>query len=80
MVVLTAFPLPLSTNGPPLGYGLEEHEMSLESTTSTFNTRIDQRDTFLGKRRCIICGSSIREVPEYCHIIKATNPETVGRK
>jgi hypothetical protein len=80
VALLSAFPLPLPMNGPPLRYGLEEREMSLESTTSAFNAGIDQRDTFLGRRRCIICGSSIRDVLEYCHIVKDSDPEIVGRK
>ena len=80
MALLTAFPLPLPmNNGPPLGYGLEEREISLESTTSAFNAGIDQRDTFLGRRCCIICGFSIRGLLEYCHIIKDSDPEIVGR-
>ena len=59
MEPLSAFPLPLSVNGPPIGYGWEERDtMSLASKTSAFNSEIDRRDKFLGERRCVICGSS----------------------
>jgi len=46
--------------------------MSVLSTTSAFNTGINQRDTFLGQRRCIICG--FRSL-QHCHIIKDSEPE-----
>jgi len=70
MESLSAFPLPLSMNGPPVGYGWEERDTtSLASKTSAFNSEIDRRDKFLGERRCVICGSSRWPALERCLII-----------
>ena len=78
MMPLSTFPLPLTMNGPPVGYGWEEHEMSLSSTTSAFDTGIDRRDTFLGRRRCVICGVSGRPILERCHIIRNSELDVVS--
>lgn len=78
MELLSTFSLPLSAKGPLAGYGCEEREMSLSSTTSAFVAGIDQRDTFHGRPRCIICGISIREVLSYCHIIRDSEPDVVS--
>jgi len=67
---LPEFPLPLSPNGPPVGYGWEERDMSVLSTTTACDTGIDQRDIFLGTRRCIICGVKSRSVLQHCHVIR----------
>ena len=79
MAPLSTFTLPLPPNQPPPGYGCEERDMSVSSTTTAFDTAIDQRDTFLGQRRCIICGSTNRLVLRYCHIIRDSEPEIVSR-
>ena len=82
---LSTFHLPLSTNGPPAGYDWEEREMSLSSTTSAFATGIDQRDTFLGEPRCIICGmlalpaTFVGPIVKQCLIIRDSEPEVVSR-
>lgn len=68
MAPLSMFSLPLPQNGPPPGYGWEEYDISASSTTTAFNDSIDQRDTFLGQRRCIICG--IDCALQHCHIIR----------
>ncbi|KAH9178252.1 hypothetical protein EDB89DRAFT_2111861 [Lactarius sanguifluus] len=54
MVPLPLFPLPLPSQ-PPDGYGCVERDCSAFSTT-TFETSIDRRDKFLGRKRCVICG------------------------
>jgi hypothetical protein len=79
MAPLSTFPLPLPLNQPPPGFGWEERDMSVSSSTTAINTAIDQRDTFLGKRRCIICGSATRLVLQYCHIIKDADAQFVSR-
>ncbi|KXN91128.1 hypothetical protein AN958_02905 [Leucoagaricus sp. SymC.cos] len=56
MAPLSTIPLPLPANKPPPGYGWEERDISVLSTTTAFNTGIERRDTFLGQLRCIICG------------------------
>ncbi|KAF8968550.1 hypothetical protein BDZ97DRAFT_1755217 [Flammula alnicola] len=78
MAPLSTFPLPLPTNGPPTGYGWEGSDHSLLSTTTAFNTRIDQRDKFLGLPRCIICG--MRRGLQYCHIASNQSRKFIHRK
>ncbi|PPQ71584.1 hypothetical protein CVT26_010552 [Gymnopilus dilepis] len=75
MAPLPQFPLPLSSDGPPIGFGWEGREMSALSTTTAFDTGIDQRDIFLGKRRCIVCGAGRRVVLQHCYIIIDSEPE-----
>jgi hypothetical protein len=79
MAPLPVFPLPLLPNNVPDGYGWEERDMSALSTTTTFKTGIDQRDTFLGKRRCIICGLTVGHVLRHCHIIMDSEPDIVSK-
>ncbi|KIL67615.1 hypothetical protein M378DRAFT_267517 [Amanita muscaria Koide BX008] len=64
---LPLFPLPLP-NQPPDGYRWEEGTLSEISTTTAFKTGIDERDKFLERRCCIICGEGSDEVLHYCHI------------
>ena len=76
MEPLSAFPLPLSMNGPPVGYGWEERDtLSLASKTTAFESEIDRRDKFLGERRCVICGSSRWPALERCLIIRDAEHE-----
>ena len=76
---ISPLPLPLSTNGPPTGYGREECEMSLSSATSAFDTKIERRDTFLGEPCCIVCGDSAAEpILEHCHILSDSDLEFVS--
>ncbi len=74
---LPTFPLPLP-NAPPDQFGWEERDMSLISTNTACNTGIDQRDIFLGTRRCIICGEADDLVLQHCHIIGQSEPSLVG--
>ncbi|KIY45925.1 hypothetical protein FISHEDRAFT_48249 [Fistulina hepatica ATCC 64428] len=60
MAPLTTFPLPLPPNAPPAGYDWEERDVSVSSTTTAFDTGIDQRDRFFGERCCVICGAGGR--------------------
>ncbi|KXN82722.1 hypothetical protein AN958_02060 [Leucoagaricus sp. SymC.cos] len=70
MAPLSTIPLPLPVNQPPPGYGWEERDMSVLSTTTAFDTGIEQRDTFLGQPRCIICGLAHSILLQHCHIIR----------
>ena len=80
MEPLSAFPHPLSMNGPPVGYGWEERDtLSLASKTSAFESEIDRRDKFLGHRRCVICGFSPPSVLERSLIIRDTEQELVSQ-
>lgn len=78
MAPLSTFLLPLPSNGPPTGYSWEGHDMSVLSTTTAFNTGIDERDIFLGKRRCVVCGESADAMLQYCYVIKDKELETVS--
>jgi hypothetical protein len=77
-IPLSLFPLPLQPFNPPAGYGWEERDSSTPSATTTFDTGLDQRDTFLGRRRCIICGEDI--AVNRCHIIMESQPDVVSQK
>jgi len=80
MEPLSAFPLPLSMNGPPIGYGWEERgTLSLASKTSAFESEIDRRDKFLGECCCVICGFSSPSILERSLIIRDTEQELVSR-
>ncbi|PPQ89862.1 hypothetical protein CVT25_004760 [Psilocybe cyanescens] len=79
MAPLSTFLLPLPSNGPPTGYSWEGHDMSVLSTTTAFNTGIDERDIFLGKRRCVVCGESADAMLQYCYVIKDKELETVQK-
>lgn len=81
MAPLHTFPLPLP-NAPPSGYGWSDRDSltsTLESTTTAFRNGLDQRDQFLGERRCVICGIFGAEFIEYCHIIMDSEPGTVNQ-
>ncbi|KAG2068665.1 hypothetical protein BDR04DRAFT_1129180 [Suillus decipiens] len=55
MAPLSTLQFPLLPSGPPVGYGWEERDMSVSSTTA-FNAGIDRQDMFLGRRCCVFCG------------------------
>ena len=79
MATLSTFPIPLPPNQPPDGYRWEEHDLSVLSTTTMFITAISNRDKFLGKLCCVICGFGSRSVLQDAHIIPQSGPETVSR-
>ncbi|KAM6504524.1 hypothetical protein JOM56_001467 [Amanita muscaria] len=70
MVPLSQLPVPLP-NQPLVGYHWEDGDISVFSTTTACHTAINERDKFLGKTRCVICGY-YGSVIQPCHII---NPE-----
>ncbi|KAH9031060.1 hypothetical protein EDB84DRAFT_1588574 [Lactarius hengduanensis] len=65
MVPLSLFPLPLPSQPPD--YGCVERNCSAFSTTTAFETSIDQRDKFLGRRRCVIFLQHVNIVDEVEH-------------
>ncbi|KAF9474129.1 hypothetical protein BDN70DRAFT_908635 [Pholiota conissans] len=75
MAPLPPFPLPLPSNRPPSGFGWEECDMSVISTTTACNVDIDKRDTLLGRPRCVICELNVTILLRQCHIIKNSEPE-----
>ncbi|KAI0285236.1 hypothetical protein BC826DRAFT_1052473 [Russula brevipes] len=56
---LDLYPLPYTAPQPPEGLYRDVDKVSIYSGTTTFNSRIDARDVFLGRRRCVICGYAI---------------------
>jgi len=78
MTPLPTFGLPLPQREPPIGYGWSDHELLVLSTTTAFNTRLNQRDRFLGRCRCIICGYSSARILEHCYIIMDSEAHTVS--
>jgi len=52
------------------GYAWEQHEADSVILSSAFNSCINQRDNFLGQKRCIICGLVSDMVLQHCHIIE----------
>jgi hypothetical protein len=42
---------------------------SVSALATAFNTGIDQRDSFLGRKRCVICGMGDAMVLRRCHIV-----------
>ena len=75
--IMALLVLPLSSRPP--GYGLSDRAMSAVSTTTAFQTGLDQRDRFLGWSCCVICGESSIGTSEHCHIIMDSEPHTVSR-
>lgn len=59
MAPLLTFRLPLPQSAPPTGYDCSDRALSASSTTTAFNTGLDERDQFFGIPRCIVCGISI---------------------
>jgi len=43
--------------------------VSEDSDSVAFDAELDERDVFLGIRRCVICGEDFPENLERCHII-----------
>ncbi len=66
------FDLPLTDGAPPDGFGWDGRQESELSTKTGFRNGIDQRDTFLGERLCIVCGV---EWMVHCHIIPQAQHE-----
>ncbi|KAH9068382.1 hypothetical protein EDB83DRAFT_2290756 [Lactarius deliciosus] len=75
MTPLPPFPYPLADQLPD-GYGREECALSILSTTTAFEASIRERDRFLGRMRCVICGIAGGTLLQYCHIIGQAEPST----
>lgn len=67
-------------DGPPIGYSWEGSDISDVSTSTAFEDKIGQRDRFLGRRRCVICGISDCLLNLHCPILTFIEPEDVGHK
>ena len=80
MEQLSMFSLPLPAGAPPPGYGWESRDVTASSTTTAFEMGINARDTFLGQKRCVVCGSSANEWLQHCHIVPISEEKTVRIK
>jgi hypothetical protein len=88
-IMMPPFPLPLP-NKPPdtYAYRLEASDDledgddydSVSALATAFNTGIDQRDSFLGRKRCVICGMGDAMVLRRCHIVGQAELRTVESK
>jgi hypothetical protein len=79
---LTLFPLPLELGEPPVGYAWSDRALSSLSTTTAFNSGIDEQDKFLGYNHCIICGAKQQtwaRILEHSHVIPKSEEVTVSQ-
>ena len=77
MPTLEHIPLPFSPEGPPPGFAYGERSMSELSTTSALYADVGERDTWNGKRRCVVCGRE--KVLRFCGIIPESESSNTVR-
>jgi hypothetical protein len=66
---LKLYPLPYTAPQPPSELFRDVETESGQSGTTAFNTGLDNRDIFLGKCCCVICGESGPAILDRCYII-----------
>ncbi|KAH9980546.1 hypothetical protein BJV74DRAFT_779408 [Russula compacta] len=69
MPQLHLYPLPYTLPQPPAQLFRNIDTESGPSDTVAFNRNLDDRDVFLGERRCVICGQSSSRTLQHCHIV-----------
>jgi hypothetical protein len=74
-MVLITFSLPLEL-GTPVGFGWDGRSISQLSTVTAFDAGVEGRDTFLGQKACVVCGT---RVVDRCHIIPQSEEDTVSQ-
>jgi len=67
MSQLNLYPLPYTALQPPPELFRDVETVSGLSDTAEFDTELDGRDVFLGRRRCVVCGEKC--FLERCHIV-----------
>src|ERR1700733_8415161 len=79
MSQLNLYPLPYTASLPPqeLVQPIQTPAVSGCSDTEAFNTEVNNRDTFLGVPRCVICGDPDHVVLKICHIVGHSDIATV---
>jgi hypothetical protein len=77
MSQLNFYPLPFTSAEPPSELLRDIESVSEHSDSVVFNTGLEDRDKFLGVRGCVVCGISIPELLENCHIIGPLDHEVV---
>ena len=71
------YPLPYTIPQPPPGLFRNVETVSGCSDTAAFETGLNNRDVFLGRRRCVVCGESGPCTLEHCHIVGRSDIEAV---
>jgi len=76
---LNLYPLPYTASRPPSELFCDVKTESGRSGTAAFNAGLDDRDVFLGRRGCVVCGlTSLSPVLlKHCHIIGRSDVEAV---
>ena len=74
---LHLYPLPYTALNPPSELARDVEIASERSNTLAFSTGLDNRDTFFGRRRCVVCGNSTPSILQRCHIIGRTDVSAV---
>lgn len=69
MPQLHLYPLPYTLPQPPAELFCNIETESGRSDTVAFKRALDDRDVFLGERRCVICGQSSSTTLQHCHIV-----------
>jgi hypothetical protein len=80
MLQLNQYPLPYTAQEPPpeLFRDIVTVSGRSASDTAAFETGVNERDVFLGRRGCVVCGDTIPQVLEYAHIIGSGDHEAVS--
>lgn len=78
MSQLSLYPLPYTGQEPPPELFRDIVTVSGRSDSTTFDTGVSDRDVFLGRRGCVVCGEVIPQVLEYAHVIGSSDHEAVS--
>ena len=73
---LELFPLPYTTSEAPRGLFRDVQTLTGHPDATAFDTGLDGRDVFLGRRRCVVCGAS--PFLQRCHIVRRSDNRAVS--
>ena len=76
MPALQNIPLPFPLNGPPPGFAYDQRSISELSTTTALHDGVNERDSWNGERKCVVCGKG--EV-RFCQILPESESYTTVR-
>jgi hypothetical protein len=77
LMQLNLYPLPYTTLQPPQELVHDIQTVSGRSDTTAFDMGLDNRDMFLGRCRCVICGFGLPVALKHCHIVDRSDVEMV---
>jgi hypothetical protein len=78
MSSLAQLPLPFPEQSPDWEW--EERDEDSVLLPIAFNDSINERDKFLGQRRCVVCGVASDMVLQHCHIVDEQYDDIVKSK